>query len=207
MKKKTLVTSKELRDYLKKQGINKQELFSLNRMTKGGFNDIVDVIKHFTNAKPHKGGIQIQLDSEKSIESGDMGEVFNSSTIIDIETLRDKINEILDFRNYAVEQINDITARTELLTDKEKEAQYEVMKNGMAQIEHLNAIIKEKGSLHLSDLNLEVLEPIVEARLKSREMLALMEQREQRSKQLKKEQRSKQLKNQKNNIQDKDQER
>ena len=185
--KKKEVTAKEIREYLKDQGTDQKKLTSLHRLTAEGKEKISNVISHFSGAKPHKAGIRLELGDDKVIETGGLGEMFDTTHIIDVDTIKDRINEVIDFRNYAIEQVKEILPETDLFIEEEKKKQHEIMQKGIEQIDHLNAIVKQKGILHPSDMKFEVLEPIIEMRLRSREFIAIAEQRRRQLEKLKKE--------------------
>ncbi len=172
MEKKKLIASQELRSYLKEQGIDQKKLLSLNRMTKEGNQKITDIITHFTNARPCKGGIEVTIDEERTIQTGALREVFQSTNIIDVESITENINEILEYKNFVIERINGVSNHFDLLRDDEKEEHDRIMEEAKVQVEYINKIFKEKGVIEITDLSLEVVGPIVEARVKSREILA-----------------------------------
>jgi hypothetical protein len=182
MKIKQHITEQELRAYLQELNIDETVFFSTHRLTKPVAKLHDEIVNHFTNATINGRSIDLKLDEEHSISTANFDKKpFDYTQTGSAKVMVDSINDIIDFHNYAVEQIRSTVRGSEIIFDnlsKKDRAKFQkTMKKAQAQIDKLNTIGATR-EIEVSDLQKDTLEPIMRARQLSREILSKVEERQ-----------------------------
>lgn len=182
MKKIPNITGEDLYYYLKSFHLDKEELFSYNRLTEKGAKRLYDCLYHLTGAKINGKSIEIELPEERKIKTGDFEEKpFDHTQIDSMEKMVKAINEVISFRNFAVEQIESTLSKNESvfdsLSEEEQKRHQGAMKKAQSHIDDLNEIGKHR-ELQIMDLPSEVVDDLLQARNLSLEMRDKAEARE-----------------------------
>jgi hypothetical protein len=182
MKIKQHITEQELRAYLQELNIDETVFFSTHRLTKPVAKLHDEIVNHFTDAIINGRSIDLKLDEEHRISTANFDEKpFDHTKTDSAKIMVDAINNIIDFHNYTVEQIQSTVRGSEMIFDnlsnKEQAKFQQTMKKAQVQIDTLNTIGATR-EIEVSDLQKDTLEPIMRARQLSREIISKVEERQ-----------------------------